>query len=30
MEITIKDIQKLPEKFYQLLVDAQTELAFIN
>lgn len=27
MEITIKDIQSSPEKFYQLLVDSQAELA---
>lgn len=27
MEITIKDIQKSPEKFHQLLIDAQVELA---
>jgi transposase len=27
MKITIKDIQESPEKFYQMLVDAQVELA---
>lgn len=27
MKITIKNIQKSPEKFYQMLVDAQAELA---
>ena len=27
MKITIKDIQESPEKFYQMLVDSQTELA---
>jgi hypothetical protein len=27
MKITIKDIQKQPEKFYQMLVESQAELA---
>lgn len=27
MEITIKDIQESPEKFYQMLIESQTELA---
>jgi transposase len=27
MEITIKDIQESPEKFYEMLIEAQTELA---
>jgi hypothetical protein len=27
MEITIKDIQESPEKFYQMLVESQAELA---